>query len=197
MGAVLTLTLASCGGGSSLLPSASLKSQITPGVGFDVDTNDAGEITNIVLVQPSVRFFAQAGSTGATVERYSVEYFNSAGQEIIPSGNQVSGTMNVRVQPGRRCTSEDGQTPLVGDACTLFSKNLDYAPGPPSDGPSVALLPGSIARAYLESRAGGQNVNDFQARVTFSGRADNGSTFSFTDSYNIIHPLRLTAGGGN
>ena len=143
--------------------------------GFDVAldpsplgwTNQSGIIT---VPSHILTFHSKAGSIGATIEGYHVEYLDSSGNNAFP-GDSVGyseGTLNVRVPPGIRCPpTPEGQV----DECTVNTSGVVFARGEPASSAGTVMLPISII-AQLEAVLSTGGAVGATANVTFYGTDD-------------------------
>lgn len=163
--AVLTL-LSACSGGFTA-GKYDFDVALDPGpLGYEV--SDQGVIT---IPSHILTFNSTAGSVGATIEGYRVEYFDSSGNNLFPGDSiQFSeGSLNVRVPPGIQCP-EFNTAPII-ENCTVNTPGVIFARGEPASSASTALLPGDIAQQHLELFQIGGAVGA-TADVTFYGTDD-------------------------
>ena len=158
---------------------------LDPGpLGYEVD--DQGGIT---VPSHILTFNSTAGSVGATIEGYHVEYLDSSGSNLFP-GDSVQyseGSLNVRVPPGIQCPEFD--TAPVIENCTVNTTGVIFARGESASSASTALLPGNIARQHLALYQTGGAVGA-TANVTFYGTDDLQRRFvSEPFQFAIIVPL--------
>ena len=115
-------------------------------------------------------FNSKAGSIGATLEGYHVEYLDSSGNNAFP-GDSVQyseGTLNVRVPPGIRCPpTPEGQV----DECTVNTPGVVFTRGDPAESAATAMLPLSIVYQLQDAILTGGAVGA-TANVTFYGTDD-------------------------
>ncbi len=157
--------LSACGGGFSAST-----------FGFDValDPNPLGyEITDDGVIVPShiMTFNSTAGSVGATIEGYTVEYRDSSGNNIFP-GDSVQnsrGSLNVRVPAGIQCPPFN-DAPVL-ENCTVNTPGSIYARGEPAFSAPTFLLPIDIINQYSGLVGVGGAVGA-TANVTFYGTDD-------------------------
>ena len=142
---------------------------------FDVALNPSPlGWTNVdgVITVPShvLTFNSKAGSIGATIEGYHIEYLDSSGNNAFP-GDSVQfseGTLNVRVPPGIRCPpSAEGQV----DECTVNTPGVIFARGEPALSAETVMLPISVI-AQLEAVLATGGAVGATANVTFYGTDD-------------------------
>lgn len=173
----LAALLASCGS-FSLAPSASIFSNIEPGIGFEVSGGA------IVVVNPKITFQARAGSMGAVINRYKAEFINSGDSYIFPDDFKIEGAIGVNVQPGIGC---DAPTPA---GCTSFSEGARFEVGPASEERTFAILQAPYAMDMYEIVMANQTANNWRARITFYATAENGTPFEWTEYEPIVFPIR-------
>ncbi len=163
--------------------------------GFDValtpnplgwETDDQGKIT---IPSHILTFNSKAGSIGATVEGYHVEYFDSSGNNAFP-GDSVQyseGTLNVHVPPGIRCPpTPEGQV----DECTVNTPGVVFARGESVDSAPTVMLAGDIAIQLQKLVTVGGAVGA-TAKVTFYGTDDVQRPFvSEPHQFAIATPVR-------
>ena len=144
--------------------------------GFDValspsplgwESSSSGDIT---IPPHTLTFNSKAGSIGATIEGYHVEYLDSSGNNAFP-GDSVQyseGTLNVRVPPGIRCPpTPEGQV----DECTVNTPGVVFARGEPAVSAPTFMLTGDIALQLQQLVTVGGAVGA-TANVTFYGTDD-------------------------
>jgi hypothetical protein len=159
-------------------PSAIIKATFSD-VSVDVTRDAATSQYSILLNPTTITFRADAGSLGATVTGYSARYLDGAGQYV--SGEVVSDTLNVNVEPGLSCT--DG----VGNKCNSFSKGLVYALGPVSNATtSKPITNYDTAIKWVDNyTSSGTPASDWRVELTLKGIDANGSSFSWTEKPGI------------
>lgn len=158
-------SLSACGGGFS-----------ASSFGFDValDPGPLGyEVTDDGITVPShfMIFNSTAGSVGATIEGYTIEYRDSSGNNIFP-GDSVQnsrGSLNVRVPPGIQCPPFNDE-PVI-ENCTVNTPGSIFARGEPASSAATFLLPVDIINQYggLVGIGGAVGAT---ANVTFYGTDD-------------------------
>lgn len=185
----LLLLLSSC---TDALNGESIVFGINPNpIGFEFDIDDNGVIT-FTIPSHTVFLHSRSGAIGATVEGYSVEYYDSGGQPLFIGDHVVNsqGSLSIYVPPGLTCTEPlptiDGRT--LG--CRFDSPGVRYAPGPEVSASNNSLLPLTIASADLDNLNTGGAVGAY-ADLYLYGTNDLGNTFR-TGPYriNIITPVR-------
>jgi hypothetical protein len=175
----------------NFLPTADYVASIKPGVGFFTTTDTTTKQTIITLIAPSVQFNAVRGAIGGVVNGYTVRYLDQSNNPLQVNGQTINGFdegLGVVVEPGRSCDAGVGnQCPLIG------SKNLQFVPGPITNGDPQRLITGEVASAYLteRARAGGDPTN-WKAEITFRIQDDNGANRQFTIIKNVQYPLENT-----
>ena len=163
---VLTL-LSACSSGISA-STYNFDVALTPSpLGWTV--SQTGEIT---VPSHILTFNSKAGSIGATIEGYHIEYLDSSGNNIFP-GDSVQfseGTLNVRVPPGIRCPAfAEGQV----DECTANTPGVVFTRGDPASSAPTFMLPISIINqltVLINNGIGG--AVGATANVTFYGTDD-------------------------
>jgi hypothetical protein len=172
----LVAALAGCGN-LRLGPAADVFSNIEPGIGFEVTEQ------GIVVVNPTISFRARAGSVGVTVNRYSAEFIDSSGNPIYPADPKTEGAIGVYVPPGITCDAP------TDDGCTSFSKGAAFGVGPESRSVAFGVMQGQYAIEMLTRLEAGQTANNWRARITFHGTADNGVPVQWTEFEPVVYPL--------
>ena len=106
-------------------------------------------------------FTSRAGAIGATVEGYTIEFYDSSGNPLFPGDHVVNstGALNVYVPAGLTCI-EEGQIPEVADeelGCRFDSAGARYARGPRISAPSGFFFPITLASEVFDQlfRSGG------------------------------------------
>jgi hypothetical protein len=144
-------------------------------VSVDITKNVTTGSVSLLLNPTTITFQSAAGSLGATVETYSARFLDGAGQAV--SGEVVTDTLNVNVEPGLKCT--DG----IGSACTLFSKGLTYVAGPIST--ATTSKPLSNYETALNWLAilnnSGTPPGDWRIELTFKGKDANRFPISWVE----------------
>lgn len=143
---------------------------------FDValDPSPLGySVTEDGILVPShiITFNSTAGSVGATIEGYTVEYLDSSGNNIFP-GDSVQnsrGSVNVRVPPGIQCPPFN-DAPIT-ENCTVNTPGAIFARGEPAFSASTFLLPIDIINQHSGLVGVGGAVGA-TANVTFYGTDD-------------------------
>lgn len=152
--------LAGCG--SSLLPRTDISAYLSPPeLTYSVD--EQGSIT----VNPNtVIFTSRAGSLGALITVYRVDFFDASGNPLIEGYSPIS-PLGVRVPAGLQCTPPDDS-----GSCSINDPGVRFAER--STAPqTITVLPDDIARAHLQ-QAGPPGA---RAEITFFGTDDNGNRF--------------------
>ncbi len=146
--------------------------------------------TSGVITIPShiLTFNSKAGSIGATVEGYHIEYLDSSGNNAFP-GDSVQfseGTLNVRVPPGIRCPPPaEGQV----DECTVNTPGVVFTRGDPALSAPTTMIPADIAIQLEQLLTIGGAVGA-TANVTFYGTDDVQRPFvSKPYQFAIVTPL--------
>jgi hypothetical protein len=157
------------------LPHAEIKASFSD-VSVEITRNATSGSYSVLLNPTTITFQATAGSLGAIVETYSARFLDGAGQTV--SGEVVTDTLNVVVQPGRACADNK-----VGDECTLFSKGLVYVPGPTSSATTSKPLSNyETALNWLATYTNtGTPPGDWRIELTLKGKDSNGSAFSWVE----------------
>ena len=147
--AVLLLLLSSCG-----INLGYNKPQIDLGIsplplGFSVSpyTPAPGETVTFTIPSHVLSFASRAGAIGATVEGYTIEFYDSSGNPLFPGDSVVNsqGALNVYVPAGITCTQP---LPVVGGenlGCRFDSEGARYARGPLVTSPNGFFTPITIA----------------------------------------------------
>ena len=146
--AALLLLLSSCGFNLGLnRPQIDLGIDPVP-LGFDYDLDrDTGDV-ELVIPSHTLTFASRAGAIGATVEGYTIEFYDSSGNPLFPGDSVVNsqGALNVYVPGGIMCVEP---LPVVGDeevvGCRFDSEGARFARGPLVTSPSGSFLPITIA----------------------------------------------------
>jgi hypothetical protein len=148
-------------------------------VSVDITRNATTGTYSLLLNPTTITFQADAGSLGATVETYSARFLDGAGQTV--SGEVVTDTLNVNVEPGLICT--DG----VGSKCTLFSKGLNYVVGPKSSASTSKPLSNyETALNWLGTYIStGTPPGDWRIELTFKGKDANRFPISWVEKTNL------------
>ena len=184
----LLLLLSSC---TDALNSENLVMGINPNpIGFEYDIDDDGAIT-FTIPSHTLTLHSRSGAIGATVEGYSIEYYDSSGNPLFIGDHVVNsqGSLNIYVPPGLTCTEP---LPTVGErvlGCRFDSPGVRYAPGPEVSAVDNSFLPITIASEDFDLLFSGGAVGAY-ADLFLYGTNDLGNTFR-TDFYriNIITPL--------
>ena len=144
--AALLLLLSSCG-----INLGYNKPQIDLGIsplplGFDYDLDDEGKVT-LTIPSHILNFASRAGAIGATVEGYTIEFYDSSGNPLFPGDSVVNsqGALNIYVPAGITCTQP---LPVVGGenlGCRFDSEGARYARGPLVTSPNGYFMPITIA----------------------------------------------------
>jgi len=164
--AAFLLLLSGCGGYIGSINTGLNRESVDLGIspaplGFSYDINqDTGAVTFTV---PShiLYFTSRAGAIGATVEGYTIEFYDSSGNPLFPGDHVVNstGALNVYVPAGLTCTnplpvnSPDPRNPGVpGETlgCRFDSEGVRYARGPAVNTPNMSLTPITIASADFD-----------------------------------------------
>jgi hypothetical protein len=148
-------------------------------VSVDITRNTTTGSYSVFLNPTTITFQAAAGSLGATVETYSARFLDGAGQAV--SGEVVTDTLNVNVQPGLSCT--DG----IGSKCTLFSKGLTFVAGPTSSATTSKPLSNyETALNWLATYTNtGTPPGDWRIELTFKGKDANFFPISWVEKTNL------------
>ena len=159
-------------------PSAVIQASFSD-VSVNITRNTTTNTYSVLLNPTTITFQAAAGSMGATVETYSARFLDGAGQAV--SGEVVTDTLNVNVEPGLKCT--DG----IGNACTLFSKGLVYVLGPESSATTSKPLSNyETALNWLATYTStGTPPGDWRIELTFKGKDANRLPFSWVEKANL------------
>ncbi|CAN5751887.1 hypothetical protein BH24DEI2_BH24DEI2_01060 [soil metagenome] len=147
--AVLLLLLSSCGFNLGYnKPNIDLGIDPLP-LGFIVDPYipEPGERITITIPSHTLTFASRAGSIGATVEGYTIEYYDSSGNPLFPGDSVVNsqGALNVYVPAGMTCADP---LPVVGNeilGCRFDSEGVRYVRGPLVTSPNGSFMPITIA----------------------------------------------------
>ncbi len=162
----LTLSLlTACSGGFSASPySFDLALDPSP-LGWTI--TPAGEY---VIPSHILTFNSTAGSVGATIEGYTIEYLDSSGNPAFPgdSVQRSRGTLNVRVPPGIRCPPFDA---TEVDECTVNTDGVVFARSEPASSAPTFMLSIDIA-VQLERLIQIGGAVGATANVTFYGTDD-------------------------
>ena len=162
----LTLSLlTACSGGFSAAP-YNFDVALDPSpLGWTLTPAGVYEIPSHILT-----FNSAAGSIGATIEGYTVEYLESSGNPAFPgdSVQRSRGTLNVRVPPGIRCPPfEDTEV----DECTVNTEGVVFARGEPASSAPTFMMPLDIA-IQLERLIQIGGAVGATANITFYGTDD-------------------------
>lgn len=127
----------------------------------------------IVVPAHILTFNSTAGSVGATIEGYTVEYLDASGNNLLPgdSEQRSRGTLNVRVPPGIQCPPFN-DAPVL-ENCTVNTPGAVFARGEPASSAPTYLLSISLIAQILEfvdADIGG--AVGATANVTFYGTDD-------------------------
>jgi hypothetical protein len=115
------LVLAGCGR-LSVVPALDIQAGFNPtAFGFEVTENGTEVAAHTVI------FTARAGSMGATVIGYEIEYYTKDGAPMIINDHILrgKGALNVDVPPGIRC---DERLANPSHRCTVNDTNIRYVP---------------------------------------------------------------------
>ena len=159
-------SLSACGGGFSA-SSFGFDVALSPGpLGYDV----SGDI--ITVPSHTLTFNSTAGSVGATVEGYTINYLDASGNNLFPgdSEQRSRGSLNVRVPPGIQCPEFNVDPPVI-ENCTVNTPGAIFARGEPASSAPTFMIPGDIAQQHLELFQIGGAVGA-TANVTFYGTDD-------------------------
>ena len=186
----LLLLLSSC---TDALNSENIDLGIDPNpLGFDSEVDDEGAV-EITIPGHTLSFTSKAGAIGATVEGYSIEFYDSSGNPLFIGDHVVNsqGSLNVYVPPGLTCTDP---LPVVGSevlGCRFDSEGVRYARGPNVTTPGSFFLPITIAFEDYQNLFNGGAVGAY-ADFFLYGTNDLGSTFR-TGPYRIA--IQVPLGG--
>lgn len=164
--AALLLLLSSCGINLGYnKPQIDLGIDPTP-LGFDYDIDPEQGVT-FTIPSHTLLFSSRAGAIGATVEGYTIEFYDSSGNPLFPGDSVVNsqGALNVYVPAGLTCTQP---LPVVSDeilGCRFDSEGVRFARGPRVTSPSGFFTPITMA------------AEDF--KILFSG----GAVGAYADFY--------------
>ena len=184
----LLLLLSSC---TDALNSEKIDLGIDPNpLGFNYDIDDDGVVT-FTIPGHTLSLTSKAGAIGATVEGYSIEFYDSSGNPLFIGDHVVNsqGSLNVYVPPGLTCTDP---LPVVGSevlGCRFDSEGVRYARGPNVTTPGSSFLPITIALEDYRNLFTGGAVGAY-ADFFLYGTNDLGNTFrSGPYRVNIITPI--------
>lgn len=159
-------SLSACGGGFS-----------ASSFGFDVALNPGPlgyDFTGEVITVPShiLTFTSTAGSVGATIEGYTINYLDASGNNLFPgdSEQRSRGSLNVRVPSGIQCPEFNVDPPVI-ENCSVNTPGAIFARGEPASSAPTFMIPGDIAQQHLELLQIGGAVGA-TANVTFYGTDD-------------------------
>ncbi len=144
-------------------------------VSVDITRNATTGSYSVLLNPTTITFQAAAGSLGATVETYSARFLDGAGQTV--SGEVVTDSLNVVVEPGLSCT--DG----TGSQCTVFSKGLTYVAGPQSNATTSKPLSNyeTALNWFAAYNSSGTPPGDWRIELTFKGKDANRFPISWVE----------------
>lgn len=164
------LLLSSC---TDALNSENIVMGIDPNpLGFNATEDDEGVVT-ITIPGHTLNFNSRAGAIGATIEGYSIEFYDSSGNPLFIGDHVVNsqGSLNVYVPPGLTCAD-----PNVELGCRFDSEGVRYARGPSVTTPGSTFLPFPIALADYRKLFSGGAVGAY-ADFYFYGTNDLNITF--------------------
>ena len=106
-----------------------------------------GETVTFTIPSHVLNFASRAGAIGATVEGYTIEFYDSSGNPLFPGDSVVNsqGALNIYVPAGITCTQP---LPVVGGenlGCRFDSEGARYARGPLVTSPNGYFMPITIA----------------------------------------------------
>ena len=161
--AVLLLLLSSCGFNLGI-NSERIDFGISPvPLGFSASIYESNPDGTVALSIPShtLSFSSWSGALGATVEGYTIEFYDASGNPLFSGDNVVNsqGALNVYVPPGLACNEPvpPSGTERVGNFwCRFDSDGVRYTKGPEVTSPGGKFLPITIAAEdyYLLFRGG-------------------------------------------
>ncbi len=145
--AALLLLLSSCG-----INLGYNKPQIDLGIsplplGFQYTLNRETGVVTFTIPSHTLNFASRAGAIGATVEGYTIEFYDSSGNPLFPGDSVVNsqGALNIYVPAGITCTQP---LPVVGGenlGCRFDSEGARFARGPLVTSPNGFFTPITIA----------------------------------------------------
>ncbi len=151
---VVILTLSACDN-FSLVPIVDITAGFQPTVlGFEAQDDGT-----IVITSHVVTFTARAGSIGARINGYDVEYFDPAGNVILPGDGTLfsSGSLNASVPPGIVC-------PEDATVCTINTPGVEWANVDSDPISNFFTLPADVAIEVLRNRyVGARAIFHFRA----------------------------------
>lgn len=175
--AVLLLLLSSCGFNLGLnKPNIDLRVSPDP-LGFNYDVDSEGIVT-FTIPSHTLTFTSRAGAIGATVEGYSIEFYDSSGNPLFPGDSVVNsqGSLNVYVPAGMTCADP---LPVIGNeilGCRFDSEGVRFARGPSVESASGTFLPVPIASEVYKILFSGGAVGA-KADIYIYGTDDLNSAF--------------------
>ena len=116
-------------------------------LGFNYDINEETGAVTFTIPSHTLVFSNKAGAVGATVQGYSIEYYDSSGNPLFPGDHVVNsqGSLNVYVPPGVSCDEPDPER-----GCRFYDEGARFARSPVVTSPSSFLMPISIAAADFD-----------------------------------------------
>ena len=185
--AAFLLLLSGCGGYIGSINTGLNRENIDLGInpvplGFQYDIDDDG--VTFEIPSHTLFFTSRAGAIGATVEGYTIEFYDSSGNPLFPGDHVVNstGALNTYVPAGLTCTNPlpivtpnpNGNQEVLG--CRFDSEGVRYARGPAVNTPSGSFTPITIASADFDLLFRGGAVGAY-ADVYIYGTNDLGNDF--------------------
>lgn len=161
---LLIMLLSSCGNWD-----VRQRVEMTPGfeptiLGFEVE--DGG---GIIITSHVLRFTSRAGSLGARVTGYRVEYLDPAGNPIRVGDSILfsRGSLSALIPPGIVCdASPGGQLAEGAVPCSMTSPGASFADVTSAPVNNTVTLPGPIALRVLTGQQVGSRANFFFSVIT-------------------------------
>lgn len=167
--AAILLLLSGCGGYIGSFNTGLNRENIDLGInpvplGFSYDIDPERGVV-FTIPAHTLYFTSRAGAIGATVEGYTIEFYDSSGNPLFPGDHVVNstGALNVYVPAGLTCTNPlpivnpnpNGSDEILG--CRFDSENIRYARGPRVNASSGFFFPITLASEVFDRlfRSGG------------------------------------------
>lgn len=143
------LLLSGC---TSVLNSENIDLAVTPDL-LVFTVSGGSDSAAVSIPAHTLTFTSKEGAIGATVEGYSIEFYDASGQPLFAGDHVVNsrGSLNVYVPPGLACDK-----PSAAGHCNFNSPGVRYERGTPVTTTNSAFLPFPIASAdYKRLSSGG------------------------------------------
>ncbi len=142
-------------------------------LGFNYTINPTTGVVTFIIPSHTLRLSNKAGAIGATVQGYSLEFYDSSGNPLFPGDHVVNsqGSLNVYVPAGLICDEPDPER-----GCHFISPGARYARSPVAVSQTGYFMPITIAFADYQLLFSGGAVGAY-ADAYLYGVNDNLSAF--------------------